>query len=175
MAHGALLDALEGASHVRLYRKNELVIRQGEITDNINILADGLLAGYYYNEEGKALVSCFCFKEGDIAVPPHDMSVPSQLSIKAIEDSTIVRIPVKQFKNIMDEFPEIQRIYINELTKALEKHNSAKYAMQEYSGKKLFEWFLMTYPQLIDMIPHKYIASFLGITPVHLSRLVNEK
>ena len=34
-----------------------------------------------------------------------------------------------------------------------------------------YEWFLNYYPGLIDVVPHKYIASFLDMTPVTLSRL----
>ncbi len=38
-------------------------------------------------------------------------------------------------------------------------------AMQRY------QWFLKTYPRLVDRISNKHVASFLGITPVTLSRL----
>ena len=43
--------------------------------------------------------------------------------------------------------------------------------MYQYNAQERYEWFLKKYPGVIDLISHKYIASFLGMNPVTLSRL----
>ena len=174
-ADGKLLEALARVSRIQTYRKNEMILRQGGTIENINILIDGLLAGYSYSKEGKTVVDCFCFREGDIAIPPHDISLPSGLNIKAVKESTIVLMSVKDILRIMEEFKDAREIYNRKLMEALETHNKVKYALQRYSGKELYNWFVKAYPNLIEKVPHKYIASFLGMSDVHFSRLVNGK
>lgn len=43
--------------------------------------------------------------------------------------------------------------------------------LYKYTAKERYEWFLEKYPGLIDQITNKYIASFLRMSPVTLSRL----
>lgn len=174
-ARGELLDALSDAARIQVFKKNDMLIRQGEMVENVNIMIEGLLAGYSYSTEGKIVVDCFCFREGDIAIPPHDISLPSAINIKIIEESSFIQIPVKNLLSIIEQFSDAREIYNQKLMQALEDHNSVKYALQRYSGKELYDWFLKAYPGLIEKVPHKYIASFLGMSDVHFSRLVNAK
>ena len=171
--HGELLDALSDAARLQNYTKNEMLIRQGEAVENVNILIEGILAGYSYSKEGKTVVDCFCFREGDIAIPPHDLCIPSSLNIKVIEESIVVQIPSKDLLNILEKFNDARAIYSQKLMQALEAHNYAKYALQRYSGKELYSWFVKAYPGLTEKVPHKYIASFLGMSDVHFSCIVN--
>ena len=92
-----------------------------------------------------------------------------------MEESTIVLMSVKDILRIMEEFKDAREIYNRKLMEALETHNKVKYALQRYSGKELYNWFIKAYPNLIEKVPHKYIASFLGMSDVHFSRLVNGK
>ena len=46
-----------------------------------------------------------------------------------------------------------------------------KMILYRTTAMERYEWFLKDYPGLIDVVPHKYIASFLDMTPVTLSRL----
>ena len=43
--------------------------------------------------------------------------------------------------------------------------------MYQYTAMQRYEWFLKRYPELSQMISGRYIASYLGMTPVTLSRL----
>lgn len=174
-AQDNILDALCSISRIHEYKKNDIIIRQGMLIENINILISGILMGYSYSKEGKIVVDCFCFQEGDIAIPPHGMNIPAELNIKAIERSMVIQLPINDVANMIEKFKEASDIYSDKLMYALENHSRIKHALQGYSGKDLYEWFIKEYSQLIDRVPHKYIASFLGMSDVHFSRLVNGK
>ena len=46
-----------------------------------------------------------------------------------------------------------------------------RHILSSYSAMQRYQWFLEEYPGIIHRVSHKYIASFLGMTPVTLSRL----
>lgn len=57
------------------------------------------------------------------------------------------------------------------LQKALQTHWEINNAMYQYQALERYQWFLRNYPNLDEQVNSRYIASFLSITPVTLSRL----
>ena len=53
-------------------------------------------------------------------------------------------------------------------------HWDIKRAVSQKTARERYVWFLKAYPGVIDLIPHRYIASYLGMTPITLSRVRNE-
>lgn len=49
-----------------------------------------------------------------------------------------------------------------------------KQVLAQCTALQRYQWFLEEYPGIIDQVNNKYIASFLGMTPVSLSRLRRE-
>lgn len=167
----SLLHELSDICQICLLKNGELLIRQGVYYERITFLIDGLLAGCSVDPAGYETVDCFYFQCGDAAIPPHDMLKSSRLSIKALEDSLLLQIPISDFVIVLKKYQEASNIYSGKLVKALESHGKIKNALQRYKGKDIYLCFLREYPGLIDRIPHKYIASFLGMTEVHFSRI----
>ena len=62
-------------------------------------------------------------------------------------------------------------MYNRYLVSALEYHWETKMLLYRCTAMERYRWFLSRYPGLIDSISNKHIASFLGMTPVTLSRL----
>jgi len=54
---------------------------------------------------------------------------------------------------------------------ALDEHWRMKQVLHQYTALQRYQWFLETYPGLVDRVSNKNIASFLGMSPVTLSRL----
>ena len=57
------------------------------------------------------------------------------------------------------------------LQQALRTHWEIRTMLCQHTAMERYQWFLQTYPALADRVSNKYIASFLGLTPVTLSRL----
>ena len=71
----------------------------------------------------------------------------------------------------LEEIPELMEIYNFFLRKALARHWEGKILMHQCAAMERYQWFLREYPGLINAVSNKHIASFLGMTPVTLSRL----
>ena len=95
----------------------------------------------------------------------------AMLSIEALTDSEILCIPIESIRELLKENIFLLQIYNRFLANALERHWEIKNILHKQTAKERYQWFLEAYPGLIDRVSNKHIASFLGMTPVTLSRL----
>lgn len=72
---------------------------------------------------------------------------------------------------LREQYSEIVELYNRFLISALNEHWKLKQVLVQYSAIQRYQWFMKEYPGLIDRVSNKHIASFLGMTPVTLSRL----
>lgn len=100
-----------------------------------------------------------------------DSNEPSAVCTEALEDCILLRCPVVDFKNIIASDSEANKAYIwlleNSLAYKIRRENSflIKSAAERYID------FKRENPTLEKRVNQKYIASYLGITPVSLSRI----
>lgn len=91
--------------------------------------------------------------------------IPCDLYIDAIEDSTIT-LTEKDFTKLTSDRKSLVK-RINVLQKRVIMLMSSP-ALERY------QHFVETYPDIIQRVPQRMIASYLGITPEALSRLRKE-
>ena len=98
-------------------------------------------------------------------------SVKNAVGLEAMVDSEVLMIPVTVVEPMLQGSLELLRMYNRYLVSALEYHWETKMLLYRCTAMERYRWFLSRYPGLIDSISNKHIASFLGMTPVTLSRL----
>ena len=101
--------------------------------------------------------------------------IVAELNIEALTDVRLIGLSISAIMELMQQYPEILKLYNRMLVVQTEEHWDAKQAVCRYKAAELIQWFEKTYPGMIDVIPHVYIASFLGISPVHFSRERNKE
>lgn len=166
-----LIAAVTEASTIRQLEKNELLMRQGVKPEGFCFVVSGLLRGYYIGYDGSEITDCFGFQYGAAAMPFGDVAQPSPIYIEALEKSEILIIPAALVQELIKSKVEVVHIYNQLLINGAAEHWEIKMALYQYSATQRYQWFCERYEGLIDRIPHKYVASFLGMTPVSLSRL----
>lgn len=160
--------------HVKLQQlsKGEYFIQSGQKHRNVALVKNGLLRCFYIKENGEE-VNAFFRWEGTVigAYECIIKEVVSSQYIQAIEDCTLMSIDFNNLEKLYDENRNLEKagkiLLQNTLAEALQKIASFITDSPELRYKKLLE----EYPELNQRIPNKYIASFLGITPVSLSRI----
>ncbi|MEO1011324.1 MAG: Crp/Fnr family transcriptional regulator [Bacteroidota bacterium] len=139
-------------------KKGQLLQRKGDLHSKVYHVESGLLRSYAIDEKGKEHIYMFAPENwiiGD-SVPPNR---PCELFIDAIEDSEILQSE-KDVSAITEVHKLINRMEV--LQKRIIMLMSAP-AMERY------EHFITTYPDIVQRVPQKMIASYLGITPEALS------
>lgn len=154
-------------------RKGELLVTQGEQTRHIFFVVRGLLLQYHVGEDGEAIVKRFFLEHGFAASTSALLTGdPSDFSIKALEDVSVLHYDFRKFKELVREHPDIAAFYI----RYMERHwivekEPLEISFRTEDARRKYARFLKTYPGLEQRIRQHEVAAFLGITPTQLSRI----
>ncbi len=152
-------------------KKGTVLMTPGQVPTQLAVLVDGVFRGFLLDAEGRDITDCFACRAGEVLMGCNDLTEPSQIHLEAVTDSQIMVLPMEDVLSALEEFPELLGIYNMQLKKALVRHWEGKMLMHQCTAMERYQWFLREYPGLIDQVSNKHIASFLGMTPVTLSRL----
>lgn len=168
-----LLQKLAENAGYRAFQKGEQILREGERQDQLYLLDSGIVRGYFLNMEGEDITECFVYRRGVAACPFTHLGInePAPHNMEMMESGGFFFLPKTFVGLLLAESMEIQRIYNQMLIQALDEQSKLKQMLGRSSAMERYQWFLRTYPGLVGRISNRYIASFLGMTAVTLSRL----
>ena len=153
------------------FGKKEIIFRQGEHNTKHYIIQKGLLRLYLIDPNGKEINILFARENqviGDLATPD-----PTSFNLGTTEDSIVYSIEDIEFRKLFDQIDVdssvdagggLRRSYIhiqNRLVSILSK-----------SAEENYLEFQQRYPDLIQRLPQYHIASYLGISPEFLSKII---
>ena len=141
-------------------KKSQILQHKGELNTKVFVVKSGLLRSYSIDEKGKEHIFMFApegWIMGDAVAP----EAPAALFIDAIEDSTII---IKE-KDALTE-PNAQK-----LINRLEVLQNRIIMLMSAPAIDRYKHFINTYPDIVQRVPQKMIASYLGITPEALSNV----
>lgn len=165
-----IVGALTAAAHEDHLPRGHCLISMGEIRSSIHFLLEGVLRGYVVDENGCDITDCFICQAGDVVVGCGELHKPSQVAIETITPCRVLTLPMSLLLELMDR-PQLLHIYNQQLNTALLRHWELKMMLYRCSAMERYQWFRKHYPQLEHLVSGKHLASFLGVTPVTLSRL----
>ena len=166
-----LVQTLTANTKVRFTKKGEILQDIGGINTELYFLSKGLLRGFLLDAKGKEVTDCFAYIRGTPVVPCSDLGTPSLICIEALEDSELISIPFSVVLPLLASNLELINLYNRLLRDSLKMHWENKTVLVQCAAAERYQWFLENYPGLIERVNHRYIASFLGMTPVSLSRI----
>ena len=166
-----LLNHLESEAAVRHFKKGQYAYKVGNIMQEVLFLCNGVFRFFFLDEQGNELTDCFAFRSGEPVFPALDFTRPLPVNIQALASSECIAIPMTTIVSLIDNDPRIMKIYVEMLRKSLKIHWEGKLAMYQFSATERYLWFTQNYGELLDRVTHLHIASFLGISPVTLSRI----
>lgn len=166
-----LVENLAKSARVRTVHKGELLQKIGEENQYIAFIIRGLFRGYYVDGDGGEVTDCFVYHPGNALVSCAGIDEPSTISIEALEDGEVLCIQTNVLLENIEHHRELSRRYNLFLKESLKMQWENKVALAKQKAASRYLWFQEHYPGLIDRVSHKYVASFLGMTPVSLSRV----
>ena len=175
---GVPIDTLDFCSShydVKEVKKNEIILREGEISDSTYFVEKGLLRMYSIDKAGKEHIIQFAPENWIISDTTSQLlNEKSRFYIEAIEESTIVITKEGFFENLSKVYPDVaeknQRLMFNHIKNLQNRVN----ALISTTAEERYMDFLKKYPNLMLRAPQWMVASYLGITPESLSRVRKE-
>ncbi|MCO6176404.1 Crp/Fnr family transcriptional regulator [Flavobacterium sp. NRK F10] len=151
--------------------KNETLWKKGEICNHLVFIGSGLIYCYHQREE-KEIVTTLYFEK---SIFYDDYSFikqePCLLNYVALETTELIVIPRIALYEMFDKYKSFERLGRMMVEK---QHTISIKEQLNFSGNKAEEKYLRLIeeqPHLIQRVPLKIIASYLDITPEHLSRI----
>jgi len=151
-----------------------VLLREGEISKRSFLIEKGCLR-VWFNNNGKDTTFQFFFEgEGLASLESFRKNIPGMFTIETIEPCIIYILDKKDYETIMvDLNKEVD--FLNEMINVLFERQL--HYMKEFlsfirdTPQQRYLNLLTERPEIIQRIPQHYIASYLGITTVHLSRI----
>jgi CRP-like cAMP-binding protein len=100
-------------------------------------------------------------------IPQHTNS----LNIDAIEDSEVLLLSRQDQLHLFDKHPKFERFFRILMERALVSANRRMMDILALTAQQRYESFCKYYPSLINQLPQKYIAAYIGVTPEFLSKM----
>lgn len=150
-------------------KKGEFFVKQGQQNYRIGWLLTGVLRGYTINNNGDETTTHF-YIENDLVSGNYIPNIPATLTIQALEDCLISVANYKEVFSLVNTDNELTNIVLSNFQKLNKQNNSRIEALINGDALEKYKWFLNEYSNLLNRVPHYYIANFLGMTPTQLSR-----
>ncbi len=155
----------------RLKKGAHLTRQEQSETDEFALL-EGCLASSICDQDGKEV--CVGFYVGPCVVTPNIARTRNGLSLVSIvatTDSVLARIDSDVLSNRMISSEPVRNWANGVLREALSMKADREWCLAALGGAERLTWFRQAFPGYEDIFPHTLIASFLGVTPVTMSRL----
>jgi CRP-like cAMP-binding protein len=157
------------------HAKGSRLVSSGEVYNKFHIIISGLVRIYYIDQSGKEFTRAFrC--ENEIAGPFGEIlqKVPARINIEAMEPTTTLVVGHTVLTKLYEKYNNW-----NTLGRVIaEQHFLIKerreFQLVLFSAQERYQNFLNDYEHLMHRISQYHIASYLGISPVSLSRILNK-
>jgi CRP-like cAMP-binding protein len=164
-------NAIAEISSLRSIKKNQDLQQIGQTCKTIYFINKGLARIYYYKADID-ITEGFFFENSIIArVESLFTGKPSRKAIQVLEDAEIIGIDSVSLFKLYDQFHDIERLFRKIFEVAYVDTINRIESLQFHSAEERYKALLREAPDVLKRVPLKYVASFLGITQVSLSRI----
>jgi CRP-like cAMP-binding protein len=164
-------EAITGISNIISIKKNKDLQPIGHTCKTIYFINKGVARIYYY-KDGIDITEGFYFENNIIArVESLFTGKPSRKAIQILEDAEIVAIDANALFKLYDKFPEIERLFRKIFEAGHVDTVNRIEGIQFHTAEERYKALLNEANDVLKKVPLKYVASYLGITQVSLSRI----
>lgn len=165
-------QALVPIFEYQVLNKNDFLCKEGELPQYGGILLEGVMRAFYLREDGIDCNKSFLV-EGDLPSPLSALikKTPCEISFQALTKCEVVKYNYAQFIELGKTHPNLDTLYKRVLEKLWIDKEQREIQLIAFSAEKKYQYFKKRFPDLEHRIPLYHIASYIGITPVQLSRI----
>lgn len=149
-----------------------LLVKEGALAKKLFFIEAGGCRAWFTTGEGKEVTMNFGF-EGNFVSSMESLiaAEPSWYNVETLEPTVAYSIPLPEFQELKASSGEWQAAYCAYVEQRLLRYQQLFITRLKDNPATRYRALLTQHPEIIQRVPQHYIASFLGITPVSLSRI----
>ena len=157
---------------IRTVKANETLVRAGDKNYNMFIVLKGMLRNHVVKSNGDER-TVFLVSEGMIVGSPRTVfqDKPTNETIHALEDSWLAVYDIRKFEALADKYPKIQKMYVESLKMNMLEAVARLEVHTVLNPEERYRHYQEEHPEIVQRVPQIHLASYLGVTPVSLSRI----
>jgi CRP-like cAMP-binding protein len=159
---------------LKTIRKNGLLAREGKKAFEVGFVLEGMFR-HFYTKEGQERTTYFYFENHFISSYISCITgKPSLITIEALSSATYISFPYKAMLELFDKsmaWQKFGRLIAEYLTVGLEERMVS--LLLQSPEERYLDLLNSNRKKILERVPQHYIANYLGITPVSMSRIRN--
>ena len=167
-----LLEETRAIFQPGFIKKEGFFVMEGDIPDKLAFITNGLMKIFIVDLDGNQWVTHFSAENMFCSsYYAYLNQTESEMYIQAMEDTEYLYIRQNVYNQLIHtslEWSNNARIFTEKLYAESEKREQA---LLKLKGEERYQQFKHEHREIFDRIPQKDIASYIGLTPVSLSRI----
>lgn len=155
-------------------KRKEVLTQAGSVEKYLYFVLEGLQRLYYLDEYHREATLVFSYQANFGGVLDSMMNQkPSKYCYETLSPSVFLRASYSQIEELLTNKPSIEVLLRKGLTGAFSGILERLVELQCFSSEEKFQQLLRRSPHILQIVPHKYLANYIGIDPSNFSKLIN--
>jgi CRP-like cAMP-binding protein len=154
-------------------KRKTILTTAGETERHLYFVLEGVQRAFFIGNDKQEATIVFTYAPSFSGVADSFLTqTPSKYFLETLTSSRFLRTTYRQMDQLMNEYPSIQRMILQLSALALKGVLERQIELQCFSAEEKFRTLLKRSPHVLQIIPHKYLASYLGIDATTFSKLL---
>jgi CRP-like cAMP-binding protein len=155
--------------------RKELLTICGNVEKYIYVVLDGVQRVYYLDDLDREATILFTYTPSFAGVlDSFLLQQPSKFNFETLTPSSFLRASFTSFNALMEKHHAIETLVRKGLSGVVGGLEERLVEIQCFSSEDKFRSLLKRSPHILQLVPHKYLASYLGMDPTYFSKLINK-
>lgn len=165
------IDAFLDKGRSKKLRKGDTLLREGTVCHEVSFIQSGFFRSFYYNSQGEEVTHCFSFAQSLIA--DYASFVTQQTAKETIEAMTAAEVLTFKRSDLleMEANPNWLRFFKLLAEGEFVRLEARFFSQMKESAESRYLKLVSENPEYLRLIPLNHLASYLGITQRHLTRI----
>ncbi len=155
-------------------KRKTILTSKGETEKSLYFITEGVQRAYYLTADHKEATIVFTYPFSFSGVADSFLTqTPSLYFFETLTQSSFLKTSHSKVMELLDQYPNLERLISRATAFALKGALERQVELQTFSAEQKFTTLLTRSPQVLRLIPHKYLASYLGIDAATFSKLLS--
>ncbi|MBD0258023.1 MAG: Crp/Fnr family transcriptional regulator [Cytophagales bacterium] len=156
-------------------RRKQVLTLAGDRERYLYFTVKGVQRVYYFDEQGREATLVFTYPPSFGGVlDALLLQTPARYHYETLTQSDFLRAPYGDLAALMQSRPAVQAMIRQGITHALSGLLERLVELQCYSSEEKFRKLLGRSPHILQLVPQKYLANYLGIEATNFSKLLHK-